>query len=137
MKRNSVLFYRNFYESIKSIPQADQPAVYDAIFAFVFENKEPELTGIAKTVFNLIKPLIGTINQDVDNIYVRQDHLSITWDEMNKLIDEYGEEKAEEYVKKVLNYRKNGKYKSLYLTACNWLKRDKLQKERPTSKLSI
>jgi hypothetical protein len=62
--------------------------------------------------------------RNIYNIYIEKDHLSITWDEFNKLADEFGEIKADEYIKKVLNYRKNSKYKSLYLTALNWLKKD-------------
>jgi hypothetical protein len=66
----------------------------------------------------------GSVSVNVSEIYKEKDHLRITWDEMNKLIDEFGEEKADDYVNQVLNYRKNSKYKSLYLTALKWLKRD-------------
>jgi hypothetical protein len=59
-----------------------------------------------------------------DNIFIQRDHLFITWDEMNKLIDKVGEEKANDYVNSVLNYRKNTRYKSLYLTALKWIDRD-------------
>ena len=73
-----------------------------------------------------------------NNIYVEDGHLSITWNDMNKLIDEFGEEKADTYVNKVLNYRKNAKYKSLYLTALNWIMRDQAKeqanKENPRAK---
>ena len=61
----------------------------------------------------------------VNEIYKEKDHLRITWNEMNKLIDEFGEIKADDYVNQVLNYRKNSKYKSLYLTALKWLRREK------------
>jgi len=75
-----------------------------------------------------------------EDIYISSGHLLITWDDFNKLIDEFGEEKSDEYVRKVLNYRKNSKYKSLYLTALNWLRRDKKeaeQKKSQKSKLAI
>lgn len=61
---------------------------------------------------------------DKNKPFLSQDHLSISWDEMNKLIDQFGEEKATDGVNRVLNYRKNSKYKSLYLTALKWLKED-------------
>ena len=69
----------------------------------------------------------GSVNDsvNVNEIYKEKDHLRITWNEMNKLIDEFGEIKADDYVNQVLNYRKNSKYKSLYLTALKWLRRDK------------
>ena len=66
-----------------------------------------------------------SVNDSVNEIYKEKDHLRITWNEMNKLIDEFGEIKADDYVNQVLNYRKNSKYKSLYLTALKWLRRDK------------
>ena len=37
---------------------------------------------------------------------------------------EYGTENATEYCHNVLNWNKNSKVKSLYLTALKWLKRD-------------
>jgi len=77
------------------------------------------------------------IDKDID-IFREKDHLHITWGEMNKLIDEFGEEKADTYINQVLNYRKNTKYKSLYLTALNWLKRDfPKDKGNQPKKLSI
>ena len=66
-----------------------------------------------------------SVNDSVNEIYKEKDHLRITWNEMNKLIDEFGEIKADDYVNQVLNYRKNSKYKSLYLTALKWLRREK------------
>ena len=68
------------------------------------------------------------IEKKKNNNYIESGHLSITWDEMNKLIDEFGETKATDVVNRVLNYRKNSKYKSLYLTALNWLKKDQEEK---------
>ena len=65
-----------------------------------------------------------SVNESKENIYIEKDHLRISWDEMNKLIDEFGEVRANDYVNQVLNYRKNTKYKSLYLTALKWLRRD-------------
>lgn len=67
-----------------------------------------------------------TVN-DNNNIYKSSGHLEITWDEFNKLVDEFGNVKSDDMVNKVLNYRKNSKYKSLYLTALNWLRKEKYQ----------
>jgi len=79
-----------------------------------------------------------TVNDS--EIYKEEGHLRITWNDMNKLIDEFGEEKANDYINQVLNYRKNNKYKSLYLTALKWLKRDRKaseERKRTKSKLAI
>lgn len=65
-----------------------------------------------------------------EDIFLCRDHLSITWGEMNKLIDKYGEQVSNDAVNRVLNYRKNAKYKSLYLTALNWIQKD-IEKNKP------
>ena len=59
-----------------------------------------------------------------EDIYIESGHLSITWGEMNTLIDKYGAELSDDMVKRILNYRKNTKYKSLYLTADKWIKKE-------------
>jgi hypothetical protein len=138
MKKDSCIFYRSFYDSIKTLPATKQLSVYNALFGYFFEEKEIELKGLPQTIASIIKPLLNTGETNNKDIYIARDHLSITWDEMNKLIDAYGEEKADEYVKRVLNYRKNTKYKSLYLTALKWIKLDEKRNiERISPKLSI
>ena len=64
-----------------------------------------------------------------ENIYKEGGHLKITWDEFNKLADKYGIEKADDMIDRVLNYRKNSKYKSLYLTANKWLEKEQVKKD--------
>jgi len=86
---------------------------------------------------------IDTVNKKEEDIFLSRDHLSITWGEMNKLIDKYGEVISNDMVNRVLNYRKNAKYKSLYLTVLEWIKKDIdkskpiLNGERPKPKLTI
>ncbi len=72
-----------------------------------------------------------------DDVYMQAWHLSITHDEFSKLEKEYWGEKADEVVQSILNYRKNTKYKSLYLTALTWLKRDKKKFEEPIKKVHV
>lgn len=64
------------------------------------------------------------IERKEEDIFMSRDHLSITWGEMNKLIDKYGEIVATDAINRVLNYRKNSRYKSLYLTANTWIQKD-------------
>jgi len=54
--RDSTIFYRSFYEAIKELSPELQAQVYSAIFEYALNFKETELTGLAKTVFTLVKP---------------------------------------------------------------------------------
>jgi len=63
MKRDSVIFYRSFYEAIKELPKQNQAEIYEAIFNFQFNFQEPELKGLSKTVFQLIKPQLEANNK--------------------------------------------------------------------------
>ena len=63
MERDSLLFYKSFYDAIKELDPADQAACYDAIFRYAFHGEEVELTGICKAIFLLIKPQIDANNQ--------------------------------------------------------------------------
>lgn len=66
-----------------------------------------------------------------DEVYMQAWHLSITHDEFTKLEKEFWMEKADELISQVLNYRKNSKYKSLYLTALKWWKQEKKKNAEP------
>lgn len=54
--RDSCIFYRSFYEALKDLPPETRAQLYDAIFEYSLNMKELELSGIAATVFKLIKP---------------------------------------------------------------------------------
>ncbi len=54
--KESMIFYRSFYEAIQDLPDAEALQVYNAVFAYGLDFKETELTGIASTVFKLVKP---------------------------------------------------------------------------------
>ena len=55
-KRESLIFYRSFYEAIKELTLEQQWEIYNAIFTYWLDFIEPTLTWISKTVFTLIKP---------------------------------------------------------------------------------
>ena len=67
MNRDSVIFYKSFYEAIKELSIEQQGIVYNAIFKYQFENAESELNGIEKAVFTLIKPQIDANNVRYEN----------------------------------------------------------------------
>ena len=63
MKRESFIFYKSFYESIKELDPLDQVQIYDAIFKYQFEAEEIELEGICKSIFTLIIPQLEANNK--------------------------------------------------------------------------
>ncbi len=79
----------------------------------------------------------GIIDTGKDDVYMQAWHLSITHEEFSKLEKEYWGEKADEVVQGILNYRKNTKYKSLYLTALTWLKREQKKTDEPIKKVHV
>lgn len=59
--KESVVFYKSFYDAIKTIPQEYQLELYNAIFMYAFEGVEPtELSPVANVVFTLAKPNIDS-----------------------------------------------------------------------------
>lgn len=65
--RDSSIFYRSFYEAIKSLPESNQLEVYNAIFEYSFNFVEVELTGLSNTIFTLIKPQLEANNKRYEN----------------------------------------------------------------------
>ena len=64
-----------------------------------------------------------------ENIYRGYSHLSISFDEFNKLCIDYTKQQIDDILDQIENYSQNKKFSSLYLTAKNWLKRNKKQNE--------
>ena len=61
--RDSFIFYRSFFEAINELPESEQLQVYKAISEYSLNFNEIELTGIAKTIFILIKPQLEANNK--------------------------------------------------------------------------
>ena len=84
---------------------------------------------------NRIKPIAKmavsvSVSDSVNakDIYKRFAHLSITNDEVKKLLVNYSSNQISDILNDIENYKGNTKYKSLYLTAKKWL-----QKNEPIS----
>lgn len=65
--RDSMVFYRSFYEAIKELPLDVQAKVYSAIFEYSLNFNEVVLEGLPKTIFTLIKPQLDANNKRFEN----------------------------------------------------------------------
>lgn len=63
MERDSIIFYRSYYEAIQGLPKEIQLEVYTAVMEYGFNGKSTEdLKPVARAVFLLIKPTIDKNN---------------------------------------------------------------------------
>lgn len=53
---DGVIMLRSYYEAIKTLSKREQNVMYSAIFEYVFDEKEPDLTPKLRTFWTLIKP---------------------------------------------------------------------------------
>lgn len=65
--RDSVVFYRSFYEAIRRLPAEQFKASALAILEYGLDGKEPETDGIERTVFCMAKPQIDANNRRYEN----------------------------------------------------------------------
>ena len=65
--RESMIIYRSFYEAIKNLPAEDAAQVYNAIFDYGLNGNAQELSGIALTIFTLIKPQLDANIRKFEN----------------------------------------------------------------------
>ena len=65
--RDGIVFYKSFYESISELPEENALNIYNAIFKYAFFDEEPELLGIEKAIFTIIKPQIDANNKKYEN----------------------------------------------------------------------
>lgn len=85
---NGFTFFRNYYEAINDtdneLTEAEQGRLYNAIFAYVFEWKEPELKGACRMAFNLIRPSLDKSRRNSKNASGKDDCETETNEERNE-----------------------------------------------------
>jgi len=65
--RDSFIFYKSFYDSIKELDPQDQVQIYNAIFEYQFNGEEIDLKGVCKSIFTLIIPQLKANNKRYEN----------------------------------------------------------------------
>lgn len=65
--RESVVFYRSFYEAVKNLPPEEFKRSVQSIMEYGLNGIEPETDGIERTVFLLTKPQIDANNRRYKN----------------------------------------------------------------------
>ena len=64
-----------------------------------------------------------SVSVNVNDIYRSFAHLSMSMEQFNKLEEEYTKQQIDDTLEAIENFKNNTKYKSLYLTCKNWLKK--------------
>jgi hypothetical protein len=59
-ERNAFTFYRSYYEAARELPDEQRLALYDAFIPYALDGIEPDISGITKAMFILIKPVLDT-----------------------------------------------------------------------------
>ena len=65
--RDSFIFYRSFYECVSDLPDETRLAVYEAVFQFALDGKEPDINGVPWALFKAFEPQIVANNRKYDN----------------------------------------------------------------------
>lgn len=85
---NGFTFFRNYYEAINDadneLSEEEQGRLYNAIFAYVFEGKEPELKGACRMAFNLIRPSLDKSRRNSKNASGKDESETETNEERNE-----------------------------------------------------
>lgn len=67
MKRDQFTFYRSYYEAIKTLPAKELKTALIAICAYALDEETPSLSGIANSVFALVRPTLDTGRKKAEN----------------------------------------------------------------------
>lgn len=65
--RDSFIFYRSFAEAIRELEPEQKAQLIDGIIDYALDDKEPDIKGVAKAMFSLIRPQIDANNKRYEN----------------------------------------------------------------------
>ena len=58
MERKQFTWYRSYYDALKELPAEEYRAIVLAVCAYALDGEEPELSGVARAIFTLIRPTL-------------------------------------------------------------------------------
>ena len=88
------------------------------------EDSNTQLTNKQQTTNKQLTTNKNDKNNKKENIYRNFKHLSLSFDEFNKLCIDYTKQQIDDILDQIENYSKNKDYTSLYLTAKKWLSKN-------------
>lgn len=67
MERKQFTWYRSYYDALKEIPAEEFRAIVLAVCAYALDGEEPELSGVARAIFTLIRPTLEVGRSRAEN----------------------------------------------------------------------
>ncbi len=67
MERESFVFYRSFYDAIKDLPDEESLCLFQIICKYALYGEEPDVNGVGRAMFTLIRPQIDANNRKYIN----------------------------------------------------------------------
>ena len=67
MERKQFTWYRSYYDALKELPAEEFRAIVLAVCAYALDGEEPELSGVARAIFTLIRPTLEVGRSKAEN----------------------------------------------------------------------
>ena len=67
MERKQFTWYRSYYDALKELPAEEFRDIVLAVCAYALDGEEPELSGVARSIFTLIRPTLEVGRSRAEN----------------------------------------------------------------------
>ena len=67
MERKQFTWYRSYYDALKELPAEEFRAIVLAVCAYALDGEEPELSGVSRSIFTLIRPTLEVGRSRAEN----------------------------------------------------------------------